>query len=154
MPTGSYMWYFIVQSNWLMWNTDVDTDVVYNLGVTEVIFIHRTLMILQCIQNPEQPSCQTCVKSLMHRKSLTLNWSKHNNFERCIKYIFTKHACFHYTFHFWLIPHRIKQILSSFILYLREGAGVPSFTLDPISIDSGPVLWLRQNTADPEQPFA
>ncbi|XP_074550154.1 ADP-ribosyl cyclase/cyclic ADP-ribose hydrolase 1-like [Halichoeres trimaculatus] len=33
----------------------------------------QTLMILQCIQNPEQSSCQTCVKSLVHRKSLTFN---------------------------------------------------------------------------------
>ncbi|XP_056220582.1 ADP-ribosyl cyclase/cyclic ADP-ribose hydrolase 1-like [Seriola aureovittata] len=31
----------------------------------------QTLMILQCIQDPKQPSCQTCANSLSHRKSLT-----------------------------------------------------------------------------------
>uniref|UniRef100_A0A8C9Y4B2 ADP-ribosyl cyclase/cyclic ADP-ribose hydrolase n=1 Tax=Sander lucioperca TaxID=283035 RepID=A0A8C9Y4B2_SANLU len=40
-------------------------------GVTQIIFLHRTLMILQCIQNPQQSSCQTCANSLSHRKSLT-----------------------------------------------------------------------------------
>ncbi|XP_071340879.1 ADP-ribosyl cyclase/cyclic ADP-ribose hydrolase 1-like isoform X2 [Trachinotus anak] len=33
----------------------------------------ETLMILQCIQDPKQPSCQTCANSLLHRKSLTSN---------------------------------------------------------------------------------
>ncbi|KAG7231226.1 hypothetical protein INR49_012057 [Caranx melampygus] len=31
----------------------------------------QTLMILQCIQDPKQPSCQTCANSLLHRESLT-----------------------------------------------------------------------------------
>ncbi|XP_019131011.2 ADP-ribosyl cyclase/cyclic ADP-ribose hydrolase 1 [Larimichthys crocea] len=33
----------------------------------------QTLMILQCIQNPEQSACQTCASSLLHRRSLTYN---------------------------------------------------------------------------------
>ncbi|XP_060920320.1 ADP-ribosyl cyclase/cyclic ADP-ribose hydrolase 1 isoform X1 [Labrus mixtus] len=33
----------------------------------------QTLMILQCIQNPEQPSCQTYANSLRQKKSLTLD---------------------------------------------------------------------------------
>ncbi|TMS08947.1 ADP-ribosyl cyclase/cyclic ADP-ribose hydrolase 1 [Larimichthys crocea] len=33
----------------------------------------QTLMILQCIQNPEQSACQTCASSLLHRRSLTFN---------------------------------------------------------------------------------
>uniref|UniRef100_A0A667Z708 ADP-ribosyl cyclase/cyclic ADP-ribose hydrolase n=1 Tax=Myripristis murdjan TaxID=586833 RepID=A0A667Z708_9TELE len=32
-----------------------------------------TLMILQCVQNPKQSSCQTCTNSLLHTKRLPLN---------------------------------------------------------------------------------
>ncbi|XP_034717965.1 ADP-ribosyl cyclase/cyclic ADP-ribose hydrolase 1-like [Etheostoma cragini] len=32
----------------------------------------QTLMILQCIQNPQHSSCQTCANSLSHRKGLTI----------------------------------------------------------------------------------
>ncbi|XP_070709329.1 ADP-ribosyl cyclase/cyclic ADP-ribose hydrolase 1-like [Pempheris klunzingeri] len=33
----------------------------------------QTLMILQCIQSPKQPSCQTCANSLSHRTGLTFD---------------------------------------------------------------------------------
>ncbi|KAM3593503.1 uncharacterized protein V6R79_014411 [Siganus canaliculatus] len=48
----------ILQSRGFRW-TCTDTD--------------QMLMILQCIQSPLQPSCQTCADSLLHRRSLTFN---------------------------------------------------------------------------------
>ncbi|XP_018556349.1 ADP-ribosyl cyclase/cyclic ADP-ribose hydrolase 1 [Lates calcarifer] len=48
----------ILQSRGFRW-TCIDND--------------QTLMILQCIQDPKQSSCQTCANSLLHRKSLTSN---------------------------------------------------------------------------------
>uniref|UniRef100_A0A667YUX0 ADP-ribosyl cyclase/cyclic ADP-ribose hydrolase n=1 Tax=Myripristis murdjan TaxID=586833 RepID=A0A667YUX0_9TELE len=55
-------------------NTDADTNDVSLLIMNVLLyFVHRTLMILQCVQNPKQSSCQTCTNSLLHTKRLPLN---------------------------------------------------------------------------------